>query len=56
MVILVFTYYLPQLQHHTLSALARVSLALSAPLRVDQLIWRGVSGSSTWSRSLAPRA
>ena len=47
MVILVFIYYLPQLQHRTLSALARVSLASGAPLRVDQLIRRGVSGSYT---------
>ena len=39
----------------TLSALARVSLASGAPLRVDQLIRRGVSVTYTWSHSLAPR-
>ena len=40
--ILVCTFCLPQLQHRTLSALARVSLASHGLLRVDQLIRRGV--------------
>ena len=40
--ILVCVFCLPQLQHRTLSALARVSLASRGRLKVDQLIRRGM--------------
>ena len=56
MVILVCIFCLPQLQHRTLSALTRVSLATHGLLRVDQLIRRGVFIICAWSRSLAARA